>query len=151
MSDLKQLPSIADADRNALVAQLLGQIEHLLEENRRQSEIIQQMRDEIAVLKGQKAKPKFKPSGMQTETETEPDGDPDGREDEDSDSGDGDGTNRKPQRPGSSKRSKTQQLEIHETQGCADGADTGALALQGISRLHRARHAHPSPQHLLSP
>ena len=104
-----QLPTIADAERSALVEQLLGQIEHLLEENRRQAEIIQQMRDEIAVLKGQKAKPKFKPSGM--ETETEPDGDPDGRDDEDGDSGDGDGTDRKPRkRPGSSKRSKTEQL-----------------------------------------
>ncbi len=112
MSDLKQLPTIADAERSALVEQLLGQIEHLLEENRRQAEIIQQMRDEIAVLKGQKAKPKFKPSGM--ETETEPDGDPDG--DEDEDSGDDDGADRKPRkRPGSSKRSKTEQLEIHET------------------------------------
>jgi hypothetical protein len=39
--DLKQLPSIADVERNALVEQLLGQIEHLLEENRRQAEIIQ--------------------------------------------------------------------------------------------------------------
>ena len=114
MSDLKQLPTVADAERSALVEQLLGQIEHLLEDNRRQAEIIQQMRDEIAVLKGQKAKPKFKPSGM--ETETEPDGDPDGRDDEDGDSGDGDGTDRKPRkRPGSSKRSKTEQLEIHET------------------------------------
>jgi len=116
MSDFKQLPTIADEERSALVEQLLGQIEHLLEENRRQAEIIQQMRDEIAVLKGQKAKPKFKPSGMETETETEPDGDPDGRDDEDGDSGDGDGTDRKPRkRPGSAKRSKTEQLEIHET------------------------------------
>jgi len=99
MSDFKQLPTIADAERSVLVEQLLGQIEYLLEENRRQAESIQQMRDEIAVLKGQKAKPKFKPSGM--ETETEPDGDPDGRDDEDedgdSDDGDdGDGTDRKP-------------------------------------------------------
>ena len=68
--------SIAEAQRSPLVEQLLVQLEHLLEENRRQAEIIQQMRDEIAVLKGQKAKPKFKPSGM--ETETEPDGDADG-------------------------------------------------------------------------
>ena len=63
MPDLKQLPSIAEAQRSPLVEQLLVQLEHLLEENGRQAEIIQQMRDEIAVLKGQKAKPKFKPSG----------------------------------------------------------------------------------------
>ena len=60
MPDLKQLPSIAEAQRSPLVEQLLVQLEHVLEENRRQAEIIQQMRDEIAVLKGQKAKPKFR-------------------------------------------------------------------------------------------
>lgn len=102
MPDLKQLPSIAEAQRSPLVEQLLVQLESVLEENRRQAEIIQQMRDEIAVLKGQKAKPKFKPSGM--ETETEPDGDADDKDD---------GGERK--RAGSSKRSKTQQLRIHET------------------------------------
>ncbi len=111
MSDLKQLPTIADAERNALIEQLLGQIEHLLEDNRRQAEIIQQMRDEIAVLKGQKAKPTFKPSGM--ETETEPDDETDGGDDE---GGDGEGADRKPRkRAGSSKRSKTDELAIHET------------------------------------
>jgi hypothetical protein len=52
MPDLKQLPSIAEAQRSPLVEQLLVQLEHLLEENLRQAEIIQQMRDEIAVLKG---------------------------------------------------------------------------------------------------
>jgi hypothetical protein len=59
------------------------------------------------VLKGQKAKPKFKPSGM--ETETEPDGDADGSDADDKDDG------REGKRAGSSKRSKTQQLTIHET------------------------------------
>jgi hypothetical protein len=67
------------------------------------------MRDEIAVLKGQKAKPKFKPSGM--EAETEPDDEADGGGDDD-----GDGADRKRRkRAGSSKRSKTEQLAIHET------------------------------------
>jgi hypothetical protein len=114
MSDLKQLPTIADEERSALVEQLLGQIEHLLEENGRQAEIIQQMRDEIAVLKGQKAKPKFKPSGM--ESETGPDDDRDGREEEDSGSGEDEGAGRKPRkRAGSSKRSKSEQLVVHET------------------------------------
>jgi hypothetical protein len=107
MPDLKQLPSIAEAQRSPLVEQLLVHLEHLLEENRRQAEIIQQMRDEIAVLKGQKAKPKFKPSGM--ETQTEPGEDTDGSDADDKD----DGEERK--RAGSSKRSKTQQLTIHET------------------------------------
>ena len=47
MPDLKQLPNIAEAQRSPLVEQLLVQLEHLLEENRRQAEIIQQMRDEM--------------------------------------------------------------------------------------------------------
>ncbi len=107
MPDLKQLPHIAEAQRSPLVEQLLVQLEYLLEENLRQADIIQQMRDEIAVLKGQKAKPKFKPSGM--ETETEPDGDADGSDAEAKDDG------LEGKRAGSSKRSKTQQLTVHET------------------------------------
>lgn len=107
MPDLKQLPNIAEAQRSPLVEQLLVQLESVLEENRRQAEIIQQMRDEIAVLKGQKAKPKFKPSGMDTETES--DGDTDGSDAEAKDDG------RERKRAGSSKRSKTQALTIHET------------------------------------
>jgi hypothetical protein len=110
MSDQDLLPNIAESQRTPLVAQLLEQIEHLLEENRKQAEGIQQLRDEIAVLKGQKAKPKFKPSGM--DTETEPSGDADGSDDED---GDGGAKGQPRKRAGSSKRSKTQQLTIHET------------------------------------
>jgi len=112
VSDPDALPTIAGSQRTPLVAQLLEQIEQLLEENRRQAEQIQQLRDEIAVLKGQKAKPRFKPSGMHTETE--PSGDTDGSEDSDS-AEDTDSKGRSRKRPGSCKRSKTQQLTIHET------------------------------------
>ena len=111
MSNRDPLPSVAESQRTPLVEQLLEQIESLLEKNREQAEHIQQLRDEIAVLKGQKAKPKFKASGMDTET------DGDGNSDEDRDdsggaNGSGDGTRK---RAGSSKRSKTQHLTIHET------------------------------------
>ena len=108
------LPSIAASERTPLVERLLEQIEQLLEENHGQAEQIQQLRDEIAVLKGQKAKPKFKPSGM--DTETEPSGDADsGDGAEDGDGGE-DGGERPPRkRAGSSKRKKTAQLTIHET------------------------------------
>ena len=44
---------IPAAQRTPLVEQLLAQIEQLLEANRRQAEQIQQLRDEVAVLKGQ--------------------------------------------------------------------------------------------------
>jgi hypothetical protein len=54
MSDHDRLPSIAEAQRTPLVEQLLEQIEQVLEENHRQAERIQQLRDEIARLKGQK-------------------------------------------------------------------------------------------------
>jgi hypothetical protein len=64
MPDLNHLPNIAEAQRSPPVEQLLVQLEHLLEEKRTQTEIIQQMRGEIAALKGQKAKQKFKPNGM---------------------------------------------------------------------------------------
>jgi hypothetical protein len=112
MSDHARLPSIAESQRTPLVEQLLAQLEQLLEENRRQAEQIQQLRDEIAVLKGQKAKPRFKPSGM--DTETEPGEDADGSDESDGD--DDNGTKRRPRkRPGSAKRSKTHALTLHDT------------------------------------
>jgi hypothetical protein len=112
VSDRDPLPTIAASRRTPLVEQLLEQIEELIEANRRQAEQIQQLRDEIAVLKGQKAKPRFKPSGM--DTKTEPSGDAEGSED--GDSADTANTARRSRkRLGSSKRRKTQQLTIHET------------------------------------
>jgi len=118
MPDRDPLPNIADSQRTSLVERLLGQIEHLLEENRRQAEQIQQLRDEIAVLKGQKARPKFKPSGMEAQTEPEPEPEPgddaDGCDDLD-DEADNDEERPPRKRAGSAKRSKTAQLTIHET------------------------------------
>jgi hypothetical protein len=102
-SDHDLLPSIPEAARSPLVEQLLALIEHLLQENQRQAELVQQLRDEIAVLKGEKGKPKFKPSGMDTQTDAA------------GEAPAGDDKDGPPKRPGSAKRRKTPQLTIHET------------------------------------
>jgi hypothetical protein len=106
-----------EAERTPLVEVLLARIEQLLEEQRRQAELIGQLRDEIAILKGEKAKPKFKPSGMEQETEPET---------SDGDAGAGDGTGGPPKRPGSAKRRKTVQLTIHETVRVTPGVELPA-------------------------
>jgi hypothetical protein len=101
----KQLPNVPKAERSALVDRLLGQIEQLIEQTLRQAELIQQLRDEIAVLKGEKAKPKFKASGMDAATETSDAEEADGKRTGGKENG---------KRPGSAKRSKSQELTIHE-------------------------------------
>lgn len=99
-----QLPEVPDAERTPLVERLVVLIEALVQENWRQAETIQRLRDEIAVLKGEKAKPTFKPSGM--EEETAPDVQTPGEA-----GAEGEGP---PKRPGSHKRSKTRQLTIQQ-------------------------------------
>jgi len=49
---------IAEAEHGRLVGQLLAQLKYLPEENRWQTELIQEMRTEIVVLKGRKRKSK---------------------------------------------------------------------------------------------
>jgi len=87
-----------------LVKKLVAQIGALLEALQRANSEIGQLRDEIAVLKGEKARPKFKPSKMDESTDkTDAPGDS-------ASSKQGD----KVKRAGSAKRSKTAQLQIHE-------------------------------------
>jgi hypothetical protein len=108
-----------EAERTPLVEFLLARIEQLLEEQRRQAELIGQLRDEIAVLKGEKARPKFKPSGMEQQTEPET-----AEGDTGTEAGDRTGGSR--QRGGSAKRRKTAQLTIHETVGVSPGGELPA-------------------------
>ena len=57
-----ELPSINEADRTPLVVALLGIIDALRQRVQAQEEAIQKLRDELAILKGQKPKPTIAPS-----------------------------------------------------------------------------------------
>ena len=96
------LPEIPDAERTPLVERLVVLIDVLAQENQRQGETIQRLRDEIAERKGEKRTPTFKPSGMEEETR------PDALPPEDGGTG-ADDEAPPEKRPGSKKRSKTHQ------------------------------------------
>jgi len=83
-----KIPDIPEKERTALVVQLLEVIYY-------QTELIQHLKDEVAIIKGDKPKPKIKPSGMEKETNKNNDKSSNGK------------------RPGSDKRKKTKDLIIH--------------------------------------
>ena len=87
-----ELPPIPDEQRTPLITQLLAMIDQLVQRVRELEEAYQQARDENAVLKGQKPKPKIAPSTLESPP---PPPDTGGK------------------RPGSKKRSKTTELTIH--------------------------------------
>jgi hypothetical protein len=90
MTSMPKIPKIPDEERTPLVVALLEIIQL-------QQEQIQALKDEIARLKGQKPRPKIKPSKLEDES---------GNKGEKKDKG---------KRPGSARRSKCAVLEIHET------------------------------------
>lgn len=91
MAKTPKLPDIPEEQRSPLVVQLLEVIHY-------QMEVIQDLRDEIAILKGNKPKPKIRPGKMENGS----------NDNQDKKSSEG-------ERPGSIKRSKTAQLPIHKT------------------------------------
>jgi len=117
---------IPEAEQTPWVRGLVGIIEEQAERLRQQEELIGQLRDEIAVLKGEKQRPRFKASGMEEKA---------GQDEKESEAGD-------KKRPGSEKRSKTRTLVIHEEQAIAPEAIPRGLMLQGVSRLCGAGPGH---------
>lgn len=86
-----QVPILPEGEQTPLVQRLVEIIQQ-------QAELIQQLRDEIAILKGLKPKPKIAPSPLENPPASQP--------------ASGSAGDRK--RPGSDKRSKTAELTIHE-------------------------------------
>src|SRR5438067_11601498 len=83
---------IPEAEQTPLVRGLVGIIEEQAEQLRQQEELIGQLKDEIAVLKGEKKRPRFKANGMEEKA---------GQDEKESEAGD-------KRRAGSEKRSKTE-------------------------------------------
>jgi hypothetical protein len=90
MKATPRIPHIPEEERTPLVVALLEIIQL-------QQEQIQELRDEMARLKGQKPKPKIKPSALEKDSEKKV------------------GEEGKAKGRGSTQREKTAQLEIHET------------------------------------
>ena len=60
-----RVPEIPEAERTPWVRGLVGIIEEQAEQLRQQEEGVGQLKDEIAVLKGEKKRPRFKARGME--------------------------------------------------------------------------------------
>src|SRR5207244_3768131 len=90
-----ELPEIRPEERTPLVEALLDLLRQVLDRVAQLEHVNQELRDEIAVLKGQKPRPDVKPStleGGSPKSTPKPAG----------------------QRPGSAKRPKTAELTIHQ-------------------------------------
>jgi len=90
-----QIPKIPEEEKTPVILELLVIIEQISVANMLQAEEIQLLKDEIARLKGQKPKPKIRPSKLEE----------DRKKKKKSSSG---------KRPGSQKRKKTADLVIHK-------------------------------------
>lgn len=102
MKKRPSLPDIPDTEHTPLVDALLGIIEGLWETVQKQDEELLGLKDEITILKGEKKRPTFKPSGMEHASE------PESTSSDSSTDGDQKKSKNRPKRP------KTQNLVIHE-------------------------------------
>jgi hypothetical protein len=100
-----QIPVIPEEEQTPVVKGLLGLLEQFAERLQEQDEEIARLKDEISILKGEKKRPTFKPSKLNSQTA------PDRPENDKSDS---DGSREPKKRTGSSKKAKNGQLTIHE-------------------------------------
>ena len=105
MKKLPPFPKAPTGEQTPCVEALLKIVEELREAMRRQAEEIGRLKDEIAILKGEKARPQFKPSRMEPEAGSE----------KDPSTG---ASGPRPKRPGSAKRSKTAEMAIHQEVKC---------------------------------
>src|SRR5260370_105313 len=90
-----QLPAIPEAERTPLVEALVAIIDAQQQRIQQLEETVQLLRDEIAILKGQKPRPDIKPSQLETPPPKPPSAEA-------------------TKRPGSAKRSKNATLVISE-------------------------------------
>ena len=98
LTPIPQIPDREPTEHEALLLQLL----------RERDECIQQLTDENARLKGEKGRPKIKPSRLEPKAKVE-------EQKGDSQDSNGESLTEKKKRPGSQKRKKTANLPIHET------------------------------------
>jgi hypothetical protein len=96
-----QLPDIPEGEQTSIVKGLLALLEQFAVRIQEQDEEIARLKDEVSLLKGERKRPKFKGSKLDSETDREAEADADSS-----------GTPRK--RAGSRKKAKTSQLTIHE-------------------------------------
>ena len=90
-----QIPKIPEEEKSPIVLQLLEIIEQQFVMIQQQAELIQHLKDEIARLKGQKPKPKIRPSQLEKHSEKK--------------------KSSSDKRPGSEKKGKTAEIIVDET------------------------------------
>ena len=99
MKNLPQMPEVPEEEQTPLVKALLGLLEQYSTRIVLLEETVEGLKDEINILKGEKKRPNFKPSGMDDSTDKKS-------------SSDSKGKNNK--RAGSNKKPKNSQLTIHQ-------------------------------------